>query len=98
MTHQQRANPIQVLDDSDISEDEDEDAQALTTASVDPGRAPRHYYEALTFDDYKSWVQAYQSEIDSLESVGQLQVVPRPQNKEVLPILELFTYKYDGIT
>ena len=96
MTHQQRANPIQFLDDSDISEDED--AQALTTASVDPGRAPRHYYEALTFDDYKSWVQAYQSEIDSLESVGQLQVVPRPQNKEVLPILELFTYKYDGIT
>ena len=45
-----------------------------------------------------SWVQAYQSEIDSLESVGQLQVVLRPQNKEVLPILELFTYKYDGIT
>ena len=57
-THQHRINPIQVLDDSDISEDEDEDAQALTTASVDPGRAPRHYYEALTFDDHESWVQA----------------------------------------
>ena len=95
--NQHASNPVQVLDDSDISDDEEDDALALTTASVDPVRAPRHYYEALTFDDHKSWVQAYQNEIDSLESVGQLQVVPRPHNKEILPILELFNYKFDGI-
>ena len=59
---------------------------------------PKHFHDIENFPEKSSWYQAYYEEIKSLEDVGKLKVVERPTNQEVLPVLELFTRKFDNVT
>ena len=105
----QRANEkhlYNVLAEDEISEDESqseeidniqENVKELTFKAKVNTVPPRHYYEATKYPDASEWMQAYNDEISSLQNIGEMKVVPRPKNKEILNILELFNYKYDAI-
>eukprot|EP00924_Labyrinthula_sp_SR-Ha-C_P003663 snap_masked-scaffold_3-processed-gene-1.34-mRNA-1 protein AED:1.00 eAED:1.00 QI:0/0/0/0/1/1/3/0/555 len=43
--------------------------------------------------DKESWLNAYDKEITSLETVGEFEVVERPKDKTVVPVIELFVKK-----
>ena len=60
---------------------------------------PRNYYEMKGARDAKEWLKAYESELQSLETVGQLRVTERPSSSsvQVLPVLELLSVKYDTV-
>ena len=59
---------------------------------------PRNYYEIQNRADKSIWLQAYQKELFAFEKVGQMETVPRPKHKTVIPILELFSWKVDQIS
>ena len=56
---------------------------------------PRHFFDIKNFENKQDWYDSYFSEIESLEKIGNLRVIKEPEGVEILPILELFNYKYD---
>ena len=59
---------------------------------------PKHYHDIKNSPEKEKWYKAYFDEIQSLEQVGKLRVMKRPEDQEVLPVLELFTKKFDNVT
>ena len=62
-------------------------------------RDPLSFDELQYREDKELWSRSYQREIDSLEKVGQFEVIDRgdvPEGQQVLPVLELFKEKSDG--
>ena len=47
--------------------------------------------------DQSDWLDAYYREITNIETIGSFEIVPRPTSSTVVPILELFTSKFDNI-
>ena len=61
--------------------------------------APRHFKEIEHRPDAQEWVKSYFSEVDSLERIGEFEIIDRtevPDGEQVLPVLELFKVKPDG--
>ena len=58
---------------------------------------PKTYQEIIRRLDKDDWIQAYRKEVQNIESIGQLEVVDRPIGEHIIPVLELFTVKYDNI-
>ena len=73
-------------------------ALALTLAEQ---QSPRSFKQimAMPIQLKTEWLQAYQKEIGSLESVGGLHVVPRSEagDSQVIPLSEVFTQKYNNV-
>ena len=59
---------------------------------------PRHFSQIKGRQDEEQWREAYAKEIASLLKVGDMQVVPRVHTSEIIPIMDLFTVKYDNVT
>ena len=52
---------------------------------------------AMNQEDSDCWKEAYENEIYSLENVGDMKVIQRREDMEVIPIMELFERKFDNI-
>lgn len=59
---------------------------------------PKSYVQAKAREDAFRWKEAYEREIQSLEGIGELRVVQRPNGVEVIPVMEIFEEKVDSIT
>ena len=73
-----------------------EDAQEVYAYSLkvqDELKPPRRWYEIQHRNDKQQWIEAYQKEVNSLEKVGGMVVVPHPRKEEVLELLEIFSWK-----
>ena len=57
---------------------------------------PKRYSEIPHRLDSNLWLEAYMKEVNNLEKIGQIEVVPRPFSNQVIPILELFCWKHDN--
>ena len=60
--------------------------------------APKTYRQAIQQADAQAWQDAYDKELNSLETVGDLKVITRPENVEIIPVMELFDIKTDNVT
>ena len=61
--------------------------------------APKHFKEIRHRPDSEEWFQSYFTEIDSLEKIGEFEIIDRnevPSGQQILPVLELFKVKPDG--
>ena len=63
----------------------------LTTQ--DELKPPRTWKDIESREDKQQWIEAYQKEVDSLESVAGMLVVDHPRSEEVLELLEIFSWK-----
>ena len=77
-------------------------ALALAKVASLCDRVPRKYADILKFPApiAKKWIAAYELEVESLETVGDLSVIPAssvPPGQQVVPVRELFTVKYDNV-
>jgi len=82
-----------------IAEDEDNPVFAnVLRTSTHELKPPRKWDEIKFRADKKLWEEAYQKEIDSLENVGGMVVVDCPEDKEVLDLLTIFTWKDNSFT
>eukprot|EP00924_Labyrinthula_sp_SR-Ha-C_P007184 augustus_masked-scaffold_8-processed-gene-11.44-mRNA-1 protein AED:1.00 eAED:1.00 QI:0/0/0/0/1/1/2/0/980 len=67
------------------------EANSTITDSTIP---PRSYHNIKSRSDAKLWYDAYQKEIDSIETIGSFDIVPRPPtNIKVIPLAEVFKCK-----
>ena len=58
---------------------------------------PKRYSELENRNDGQLWKEAYDKEIKKFEEIAEMKLVKRPKDKQVLPILELYTQKFDNI-
>ena len=58
---------------------------------------PKHWKDVINHPFQEGWLAAMRKEIDGLTSKGTFDVVERPKDrgKQVLPLLWVFTYKFD---
>ena len=61
-------------------------------------KPPRSWKEVEHRSDSKLWKEAYQKEVTSLETVAGMMVVDFPRGKEVLELLEIFSWKENTYT
>eukprot|EP00924_Labyrinthula_sp_SR-Ha-C_P016161 snap_masked-scaffold_4-processed-gene-21.28-mRNA-1 protein AED:0.36 eAED:0.37 QI:0/-1/0/1/-1/1/1/0/336 len=54
---------------------------------------PKSFNDIEGRKDKESWLNTYDKEITSLETVGEFEVVERPKDKTVVPVIELFVKK-----
>eukprot|EP00924_Labyrinthula_sp_SR-Ha-C_P014456 snap_masked-scaffold_20-processed-gene-5.108-mRNA-1 protein AED:1.00 eAED:1.00 QI:0/0/0/0/1/1/2/0/184 len=54
---------------------------------------PKSFIDIEGTQDKESWLNAYDKEIPSLEILGEFEVVERPKNKKVVPVIELYVKK-----
>ena len=59
---------------------------------------PKHYNDLSNRLDGSHWDKAYDKETEKQTTVGKMKVVKRPKGVQVIPLLELFTKKFDNIT
>ena len=71
--------------------------RALAISIAKTTSPPKGYSEIKTRNDKDKWYEAYNKELTSLNTIGNMKVVPRPKNAPVIPLLELFTVKYDNV-
>jgi len=70
----------------------------LTEKRARKARIPRSFYEVTISPEKDSWLEAFNKEITSLESVGDMRVVRRPNNIFVIPTRTLFDVKFNTFT
>ena len=70
---------------------------ALRLAVSQTAVPPKNYRSIAKRADRDAWYAAYYEELTNLTEVGHMEVVPRPRNPPVIPVLELFVVKYDDI-
>ena len=62
---------------------------------------PRNFSQINGRDDAHLWLQAYQKELDCLETIGKMTVVSRQEaiqaRVKVIPLREIFTIKFDNV-
>ena len=58
---------------------------------------PKSFNSIRHRSDRDSWYEAYFKELNNLQEIGKMQVVRRPTDKELVKLLELFTYKHDNL-
>eukprot|EP00924_Labyrinthula_sp_SR-Ha-C_P007975 augustus_masked-scaffold_41-processed-gene-2.7-mRNA-1 protein AED:0.53 eAED:0.54 QI:0/-1/0/1/-1/1/1/0/343 len=59
-------------------------------------KPPRKFEQIREREDREAWINVYRKEIDALETVGNFEVVNRPNTGDVIiPFLELFSTKKD---
>lgn len=56
---------------------------------------PKHYKQEIQHALKDGWIEACGTEIRTLETKGTWEVVDRPSNVQVLPVMWVFTYKLD---
>ena len=60
---------------------------------------PKTFYDIRKRHDGKHWFEAYKREISSLETLGEMRVMMKKDDKGlILPLLELFSTKVDTVT
>ena len=55
----------------------------------------------MTHPQRKEWTDSYQQEIESLEKVGQMEVINRnevPETEKIVPVHEIYVVKVDSVT
>ena len=72
-------------------------SRSLRLAVSQTAVPPKNYRSIAKRADKDAWYAAYHKELTSLTEVGHMEVVPRPRNAPVIPLLELFVVKYDNI-
>ena len=58
---------------------------------------PRKYSHIIQRQDRDAWEKAYDLEMEKMMTIGQMKVVTRPCNQQVIPLAELFSEKNDNI-
>ena len=72
--------------------------QDYIMAKLAKTHTPRSYSQAIDRNDVEKWKEAYDKEIESLETVGEIKMIRRPLDKEVIPTHDIFEVKHDNIT
>ena len=71
---------------------------ALYKTKVEKSNTPTRYSQIVGRYDREKWYQSYDKEVNKLTKIGNMEVVDKPKNEQVIPILELFTRKVDSLT
>jgi len=66
-------------------------------ASLKTLQPPKNFKEIEYRPDAQEWFSAYNKELNGLEDIGKMEVVQYNHQAKVIPILELFSFKYDNI-
>ena len=66
-------------------------------SKVETYSLPNSYLEFIGRSDQQHWEQAYDKEIKKLTDIGKMQITEKPKDKQVIPILELFSRKEDSL-
>ena len=68
----------------------------LREANMIKPKDPRSYAEAMRSSEAKQWEEAYQSEVNNLEQVGEIVVTERTDEmRNIIPFAEVFKVKFD---
>ena len=91
ISEKRNRRPKKIFDPSDIAK------KAIVKMSK--LQAPKRFAEIEYRPDKEEWLKSYYKEINSLETIGDFEIIDRnevPSGRQILPVLELFTVKSDG--